>query len=468
MKRAVIIGAGVAGLAAAVRFADAGWVPIVLETRRKLGGRATSFDDPRTGLRFDNCQHVVMGCCPNILDLYARLGVLDRIRWHDSTWWADPPRRPARLRAAGLPAPLHAGPSFLRLRFLGVDDKLSIAQAMHRLIRMGFAGREAWIDRSFAEFLDETSQTAGARDLFWEPVVMGACNLRCADVAANHAMQVFQEGFLAGPWHATVGVAEIDLASLLEPAEEIIRSAGGTIRLGTSVRGIAFDGIRANGVVTERGLEHAGVIVSSVPADRLAKLSSKPMMAADPRLRHLDSIGTSPILGVHLLFERPVLRDDRRHYPLITLPGRETHWFFDKGEVTLDGRTLHHVNAVISAADEWMPLSEEEIGRRVVEDLHWALPASRGLHPVLVRSVKEKRATFRGVPGIDRLRPSSRPGGAGIPNLFLAGDWTDTGWPATMEGAARSGYAAAAAAVGAGGIVPDVPPGRLVARLGLR
>jgi phytoene dehydrogenase-like protein len=255
----------------------------------------------------------------------------------------------------------------------------------------------------------------------------------------------------------------------MEPAWELVRRAGGSIRSGTRVRGIAYDGIRASGVVTDHGLEHGTAIISTVPPDRLARLVSKPMAAVDPRLQGLDEFETSPILGVHLLFEHPVLRDDQRRYPHLVLPGRETHWFFDKGEVVMeDGRTLHHVNAVISAADEWMALDETEIGRRVVADLHWALPASRGLEPVVVRSVKEKRATFRAIPGIDARRPAARPGGLGIPNLFLAGDWCDTGWPATMEGAARSGYAAAAGVTGEGGVIPDVPPGRLVARLGLR
>lgn len=469
MKRVVIIGGGVAGIAAAVRVAEAGWAPVVLETRPKLGGRATSFKDPRTGLTFDNCQHVVMGCCSNILDLYRRLDVLDRIEWHPETWWANPPRRPERLKATGLPAPLHFGPSFLRLRFLRVDDKIAIGQAMSAMIRMGLGGREDWRDRSFEEFLDQTSQPPGARKLFWEPAVVGACNLPCRKVAANHALQVFQEGFLSGGWHATVGLATCNLRALMEPAWELVRRAGGSIRSGTRVRGIAYDGIRASGVVTDHGLEHGTAIISAVPPDRLARLVSKPMAAVDPRLQGLDEFETSPILGVHLLFEHPVLRDDQRRYPHLVLPGRETHWFFDKGEVVMeDGRTLHHVNAVISAADEWMALDEKEIGRRVVADLHWALPASRGLEPVVVRSVKEKRATFRAIPGIDARRPAARPGGLGIPNLFLAGDWCDTGWPATMEGAARSGYAAAAGVTGEGGVIPDVPPGRLVARLGLR
>ena len=465
MKRVVIIGGGVAGIAASIRLAESGYKPIVLETRGKLGGRATSFEDPRSGRVLDNCQHVVMGCCSNVLDLYARLGVADRIEWHPETWWANPPRRPDRMRPAPLPAPAHFGPSFLRMRLLSTDTKILVGQAMRRLLKMGFAGRDAWADRSFGAFLDETGQSADARRLFWEPVVVGACNLPCDEVAGNHAMQVFQEGFLAGGWHATMGLATCDLKSLYDPALEIIGDAGGSFRLGTSVRGIAFDGIRANGVVTDDGLVPAAAIVSTVPPDRLAKIVSGPMRASDPRLTNLDRFETSPILGVHLFFDRPVMRDDVRTYPHLVLPDRDTHWFFDKG---VDASGLHHVHAVISAADDWMGLDEETIGRRVVADLHWALPASRGIQPVEVRSVKEKRATFRASPGIDAMRPGPAPGGNGIPNLYLAGDWCDTGWPATMEGATRSGYAAAAAITGSGGLVADVPPGRLARWAGLR
>jgi zeta-carotene desaturase len=351
------------------------------------------------------------------------------------------------------------------MRLLSTDAKILIGQAMLRLIRIGFAGRMEWADRPFGDFLTETGQSDDARRLFWDPVVISACNLPCDQVAGNHAMQVFQESFLSGGWQATMGLATCDLRSLYDPAISAVETAGGMVRLGNSVRGIAFDGIRANGVVTDEGLISAAAIISTVPPDRLAKLVSRPMLAADPRLANLHRFEHSPILGVHLFFESPVLVDDTRTYPHLVLPGRATHWFFNKGQ---DESGLHHVHAVISAADDWMDLDESAITARVLKDLHWALPGSRGLMPIEVRSVKEKRATFRASPGIDSIRPSARPGGFGVPNLFLAGDWCDTGWPATMEGAARSGYAAAAAVTGVGGVIRDVPAGPLARWMGLR
>jgi len=183
------------------------------------------------------------------------------------------------------------------------------------------------------------------------------------------------------------------------------------------------------------------------------------MIAADSRLRSLDAIESSPILGVHLFFDARVMT-----LPHLVLPGRSTHWLFNKG-VDADGR--QHVHAVISGAEDWMDLKEAEIVERVLEDVHWALPASKGLAPIGVRSVKEKHATFRAVPGFDRIRPSAE-SGLGIPNLAIAGDWADTGWPATMEGAVRSGYLAAAAVSSCEGLVPDLPISLGGRMLGLR
>ena len=176
----------------------------------------------------------------------------------------------------------------------------------------------------------------------------------------------------------------------------------------------------------------------------------------------------SPILGVHLFFERPVLQDDRRAYPHLVLPGRDTHWFFDKGTVT-DETGPSSTTSTRSSARRRVDAAERGRDRRTGPRRSRVGDArGEGIAPVDVRTVKERKATFRAEPGIDAMRPGPRPGGRGIPNLYLAGDWCDTGWPATMEGAARSGYAAAEAITGEGGVVPDVPPGWLVSRLGLR
>lgn len=456
----VIVGGGVAGIAAAVRVAKAGEQPILIETRRKLGGRATSFVDPRSGRTLDNCQHVLMGCCTNLIDLYERLGVLDRIEWHKATYWANPPREPDVFTPGRLPAPAHFTGAFLGMRILGREDKRGVARAMWRLIRMGLRGRLRWQGRAFVEFLRETRQTSAAIERFWDPVVVSACNVASDRCDATYAMQVFQEGFLASAWSPTMGVSTVPLIDLYDAAEAIVAKAGGEVRLGESAMAINFDGDRVTGVTTDEGFVEGAAVIAAVPADRLDKLCSDTLKQADVRLRRLDAIKPSPILGVHLFFDAQVMDT-----PHLVLPGRATQWLFDKGR---DESGLWHVHAVISGADAWMELDEREIARRVALDVQWALPRAKGLEPREVRSVKEKRATFAVEPGVDEFRPTAMADArGGVRNLFLAGDWTRTGWPATMEGAARSGYAAAAACVGGPGLVPDVPVAPLARWLGL-
>lgn len=466
----VIVGGGIAGIAAALRVAEAGEAPILIETRRRLGGRATSFHDPRSGRILDNCQHVVMGCCSNVLDLYDRLGVLDAIEWHKTTYWANPPHEPDALTPGRLPAPGHFTAAFLRMKAFTFAEKRSIARAMWQIVRMGLRGRLKWRGHTFAEFLARTNQPAPLIARFWDAIIVSACNVPADRCDASYALHVFQEGFLGSGWAATMGVPTVPLLELYDAAEALIVERGGEVQLGVSAKGLAFDGERVTGVVTEHGFVAAAAVISAVPADRLDKLCSVPLKHVDRRLRHLDAIQSSAILGVHLFFDAKVMTT-----PHLVLPGRPTQWLFDKG--TVEGadsgalqplQPLHHVHAVISGADAWCDLSEPEIVERVMADVHWALPAARGLAPVEARSVKEKRATFAVVPGIDALRPTAAPDArGGVRNLFLAGDWTDTGWPSTMEGACRSGYAAAAAATGRGGLVADVPIGSVARFLGL-
>jgi zeta-carotene desaturase len=460
-RRIAIVGGGVAGIAAAVRVADAGGTPVVIETRKKLGGRATSFSDPRSGRTLDNCQHVLMGCCTNLIDLYERLGVLESIEWHKTTYWANPPSEPDEFTPSRMPAPAHFARAFRRMKLLDRADKRGVARAMWRMIRMGRRGRLAARGTTFSDFLKSTEQTPAALERFWEPIIVSACNASSATCDASYAIQVLQEGFLGNAWSAAVGVPTTPLVDLYDAAQSIIEKEGGELRLGESAKAIGFDGARVTGVITDEGMVDSAAVISAVPADRLEKLCSATLKKSDQRLKHLDALKPSPILGVHLFFDADVMDT-----PHLVLPGRATQWLFNKGR---DENGLHHVHAVISAAHDWMDLDEPEIARRVLVDVQWALPRAKGLEPVEVRSVKEKRATFAVEPGVDEFRPTSAPDArGGVSNLFLAGDWTATGWPATMEGAARSGYAAAAACMGSGGLVPDVPTAMFARWLGLR
>lgn len=455
-----------AGIAAAMRLLENDARPIIIETTKRLGGRASSVVDPRTGEVIDNCQHVVLGCCTNLLDLYAQLGVLDRIQWYDTLYWTKGGLEGSIdvMKAGRLPAPFHLSGSLRRLTIFSRQQKRHIARGMWRMIRLGPRGRLAWAGRTFAEFLRECGQPHALVREFWNTIIVSACNLDVDRVDALHALQVFQDGFLANRASYVMGLATLPLAKLYASAIDKVIEAGGDIQLGLSAKAIAFDGRRATGVVTEHGMIESVAVISAVPPDRLSKLASDTMKRADQRLQQLDAFTVSPILGVHLRFKHRIM--DLPHLVLVGAPSG-VQWLFNKS----NDDAGQYIHAVISGADDWMSLDEDEIVRRVLRDVYHALPRAAGLQPLSARAIKEKRATFAAIPGVESIRPSAAAGyGGGIENLVLAGDWTDTGWPATMEGAVRSGYAAAGAIMGqdAAVLAPDLPPGPLARLLGLR
>jgi zeta-carotene desaturase len=260
-----------------------------------------------------------------------------------------------------------------------------------------------------------------------------------------------------------VGVALVPLRLLYDRVAGIIASTGGALRLRTSAKALAFDGERVTGVVCDDGLVPAHRVIAAVPPDRLARLCSATLRAADKRLANLEKFTFSPILGVHLAFKRPVLS-----VPNLSLSGRATHWLFAH-EPPEGASFAQRLEAVVSTADAWDGLSEDETARRVLADIAWALgvPADDLARDLAwSRPVLERHATFASTPGVDAIRPRTTAEAGdlkgGVANLYLAGEWTDTGWPSTMEGAARSGLAAAAACTGVGRVAADLPPATLV------
>lgn len=425
---AIVVGGGVAGITAAIHLAAHDRKPLLLETRRKLGGRATSFTDPRSGLVIDNCQHVALGCCTNYLDLCARLGVDDRIRWEHTIHWVEPGGRTSDMRPGLLPPPSHFLASLWTARFLALADKLAVSRAMTAAMR---TDRRTTAHLTFAQWLEPHAQTRAAIDLFWTPIIVSAANLTVDRVAASVALHVIQEGFLATRSSALMGVPSVPLVELYDPAVEAIKKAGGGgggVRLGTGVASIE------PGAVTTTAGERieSDLVICALPVERARKVLADSFHAQDDRLTRMGDVRHSPILGVHLVFDRPVMPVSNA-----VLVGRDTQWLFRKDD---EGRAIH---AVISAADDWLPLSESEIASRVLADVHACFPDSSGAATTSVRAVKEKLATFAATPEFEASRPSTTgPGG-----IILAGDYVQTGWPATMEGAARSGAMAAAAAL---------------------
>jgi zeta-carotene desaturase len=338
------------------------------------------------------------------------------------------------LKPGLLPAPAHFAEAFTLARFLSLSEKISIARGMLALRSAKPFQRLLEPGRTFSHVLRDLRQPEGAVRKFWLPVIVSACNLHPDRADANLAAKVFREGFLRSARDTHIAVSSVPLVRLYDAAFDLLQSRGGTIMLGASVERLTPTSLTLSRAEGDTTLS-ADTVVCALPCERVPGVVDPAFH--DERFAAIARTEFSPILGVHLFFDRPVLTT-----PHAVLVDRPTQWLFRKDAA---GARLH---AVISAADDWMPLTEDQIASRVLEDLHACIPASRGAKLVSVRAVKEKRATFAATPEFQASRPSTvRADGTGI---VLAGDYVaPTGdpdqipWPATMEGATRAGQAAA-------------------------
>jgi len=465
----VVIGGGLAGLAAAVSLAQQGVPVTLLETRKRLGGRATSFEDPATGDTLDNCQHVLLRACTSLLDFYERLGVADRVQWHRKLYFAyrDEQDQPAidTLEGDDLPAPMHLVRSLWKFKGLTLREKFAIARGMLSILQISRRGRDLYADVSFADFLAEQNQPQPVIDKFWKVVIVSACNETIDNVAASYAIQVFQEGFLYRGEAYEMGLPTVPLEDLYDPAEQVITAAGGRVLSGIAAESIVFDGEQVAAIRLTDGQEIAGSsFISAVPFDRLAKLAPADMKAADPRLAVLDELKVSPIIGIHLFVRPSEGEGPVMSLPHLVLRDSPLHWVFNKGIVKRGEHAgTQHLHGVISAAHERVDQSADDILTLAMRECRRFVPGFDDAVLAHGRVIKEKRATFSVQPGVDDKRPTTT---GPIGNLLLAGDWVDTGWPATMEGAVRSGYTAAAAVLSRAGAeasepVEDLEPGLL-------
>jgi zeta-carotene desaturase len=422
----IVVGGGIAGIAAALHLSEHNVPVTLLETRTKLGGRATSFTDVRTAETIDNCQHVAMGCCTNYLDLCRRLAVLQHMQWTEHTTWVEAGGRTSVIARCALPAPAHFLPGFLAAKFLDATEKIALAAALGTMLR---EDRRRYTGITFAQWLAMKDQPPSVISKFWSPVVVSACNLDVEKVCAATAMHVFQDGFLANADAPAIAVSTVPLVRLYDAAVDAIEDGGGEVRLSTGVERVWPDRV----LLTSGETIKAQQVILAVPPERARRLSAPEVAARDNRFAQMERITHSPILGVHLIFDRPVLP-----HPHCVLVERPTQWLFRKDD---EGRKVH---AVISAADDWMSLDEAEITRRVMADVTACFPAAAAAKVIASRPVKEKLATFAPTIDVEKARPTSQ----GPSGIILAGDYIQTGWPATMEGATRSGAIAAAAMLG--------------------
>jgi squalene-associated FAD-dependent desaturase len=459
-----IAGGGLAGLAAGCSLAEAGFRVSLFERRPYLGGRASSYQHPGTGEIVDNCQHVLLGCCTNLVDFYRRAGVEDKIRWYEKLTFLEPGGRASVIAPSSLPAPLHTALAFLRADCLSLHDKLAISRAMAAL------APSIPVDRgeSFLDWLRRHGQTERAIERFWKTILVSALNEDLDRVSVPYAAQVVRESFLKSAAAGRMGIPTVPLTDLYSTAGDYIRARDGEIQFRAGVESFRAEasevGVTANG--QEQTFDY---LVLAVPFRVLGRmLPDTP--AATPLAAALGQFSSSPITGIHLWFDRQI--SDLDHAVLLD---RTIQWMFHKSRLiearNNEGRNKEarnnearengegsYVELVVSCSRSLVEKSKSEIVDMAVREAQEFFPRARGAKLVKSTVIKEIHATYSPRPGIDQYRP--RPETA-WPRVFLAGDFTATGWPATMEGAVRSGYLAAEALTGSGGgsasfLVPDL------------
>jgi squalene-associated FAD-dependent desaturase len=450
-----IVGGGLAGLAAGCALADAGFAVRLLERKPYLGGRASSYQHPATGDVVDNCQHVLLGCCTNLLDFYKRLGVQDQIRWFEQLTFLLPDGRAGTIEPSALPAPMHAAPAFLKFAVLSLKDKIGIGRAMLALMR----GLPRETSEDFLSWLKRHGQTEQSISRFWAPVLISALNDDLDQVSVRYAALVFRDSFLKSAAAGKMGVPAAPLSEIYGRAGDYIAERGGEVRLRASVEQLALKDsgvvLRANGETVE-----SDYVVLAAPFYEAAKLLPESEDAEALRSQ-VGALKTVPITGIHFWFDREVT--PMEHAVLLD---RTIQWMFQKSKL-LRGRRDEgaplaagsHIELVVSSSKSLLTMGRNEILDLALKEFIEFFPAAKEARVLKSAVIKEVHATFSPAPQSDRYRPFPI---TPWPRIFLSGDWTATGWPATMEGAVRAGYATAEALTFATGtqqkfLVPDLP-----------
>ncbi len=443
----IVAGGGFAGLAAATALAEAGAGVVVLEGRPHLGGRARSWTDPETGAVVDNGQHLFMGCYRETIAFLSRIGTLEDLVLQPRLLMplVDEGGRVGLFRLSALPSPWGLLAGLLRFPGLGLSGRLGLLRVAREVRRrsrpQSSAAADALDGQSVAGWLDDLGQSREACRRLWEPVAVSALNEAPERASAAMFLPVLREAFLGHPEGSRLGLSRVGLSELYaEPAALYLKARGSEVRLRSQVRRILLEGDRCAGVVLADGRPLAArAVVAAVPAEDLLEILP-PGIAAEPFFSGVAHLETSPIVSVYLWFGAPVT-----DLPLAGLVGGTWQWLFNREAIAPPGGLSHAggshaVTLVCSAARDLVDRPREALVRSALETLHLYFPASRraGLRHSLV--IKEKRATIAPRVGGMRWRPPFR---TPVPGLHLAGDWTATGLPATIEGAVLSGHACA-------------------------
>ena len=446
---AVVIGAGFAGLSAAVRLTQRGARVLVLEARGRLGGRATAFADRDTGELVDNGQHVLLGCYTETFAFLREIAAIGNIRVEPrlSVTMIDRNGRLSRLECPALPPPLHLLAGVFEWDALRWADRLAVLQMAgpikraRRELRPGAAMIAASPGETVEAWLVRNGQTPRIREMLWEPLALAALNQPVTQAAAPPFARVLAEMFGSDSQAAAIVLPAKPLHLMYaEPAREYLEARGGSVMTGAPARvAIVPGGNRAVEVQALGERWRPEITISAVPWFALGELLDGDTSALDGVLANARAMASSPIVTVNLWFDRDVLGAVGASY--VGLPGRSMQWVFDKRAVF--GGEASHLSLVSSGASPLVTLTNAELIANAHDELLDALPAVRAASLVRSTVVREPRATFSLAPG----QPSRPSVATPVRGFYLAGDWIDSGLPATIESAVRAGHQAADRAV---------------------
>jgi zeta-carotene desaturase len=442
-KSVSILGAGIAGMSAAVALAEAGFRVQLLERRGYPGGRASSYLHPGTGEIIDNCQHALIGCYTNLIGFYRRIGVEQQIHWTSEMTMIEPGGRRSVLGPSSLPAPLHGMPKLLSAAAFNWRDKLSLARAFSAMMRPE-AMRES--NESLGAWLRRMKQSEGAMNRFWRLVIASALNAELDTIALPYATKVIRELFMNSAEAGAMGMSRVPLSQLYAPVEPFLTARGGSVHFNTHVDGAEWREDEKRWRIQSRtGDFSSDYLLLALPFEALGKL-----LPNLPEVEGREALAAQisqhvhwPICSVHLWFDREIT--DLEHAVLLD---REVHWMYNQSRLQT-GRGGHYIELVISATRTFAALERRQAIDLALKELAEFFPKVKEAKLEKVALVKEVRATFGVAPGIDAARPHAR---GPWTNSFLAGDWAQTGWPSTMESAARSGHLAAEALAAQAGV----------------